>query len=103
MENQDHLETFVTKLLEEKGVLELVDEATRQELVTSMKQQLEEIINRNLIDELDDDSLAEFSTLIDQDATTEVINKFFVDKNIDTNRVTARSLQQFRDAYIKSS
>ena len=102
MHENSPVESFVTSLLEEKGVLDVVDEAVRQELVATLTHQLEEVINRNLLNELDDDQLIEFNDALDNNLNIDESSNFFYNKGIDVRRVVARSFQQFRDAYLRN-
>lgn len=102
MHENSPVESFVKSLLEEKGVLDVVDETVRQELVATLTHQLEKVINRNLLNELDDDQLIEFNHALDNNFNIDESSNFFYNKGIDVRRVVARSFQQFRDAYLRN-
>ena len=97
----DELDQFVEEMVTAKGLSGLTDEV-RQQLVSDMKHQLLDQINRALINELPEDRVAQFDTMLDDssiDATA--LQRFIVDAGVDVQKVTARTMLQFRDLYIR--
>lgn len=102
MEN-DPIKQFVTVLVKEKGIDQHVDGEILADIVKNMSQQLEEYLNRSLLEGLDEKQLADFEALIDKEATIDEINDFWYKCNINVQERTARAFQRFRDAYLGTS
>lgn len=101
--NGDELDQFVGGILDAKK-LSGIDQDVRAQLVTDLKQQLLDQINRALIDALSEDKLDEFNALLEDPTTTdETVQTFITTSGVDINRVTSKTMLQFRDLYLQSA
>ncbi len=96
----DAINQFVTALIREKGIDKTVDETVLAEIVSTMSDQLEEYINRALLEALNDDQIKAFGEIVNGENSVDEINNFFYNNNINTQEITVRSFQRFRDAYL---
>lgn len=97
----DELDQFVEEMLTAKELSGVTDEV-RAQLVRDMKKQLLDQINRALINALPDDKVAELSSMLDDNSVDESsLQQFIVDAGVDVRQVTARTMLQFRDLYIR--
>jgi hypothetical protein len=101
--NGDELDQFIGGILDAKK-LSGIDQDVRAQLVTDLKQQLLDQINRALIGALSEDKLDEFNTLLEDPKTTdETVQTFITTSGVDIDRVTAKTMLQFRDLYLQSA
>lgn len=99
MQNQE-LKNFVTKIIEDKK-LTGVEQDIIDKLTDELTSQLEESINRALINSLNDSQLQEFKTLVDG-GETQKISTFFTDKNLPVQTIVTEAMAKFRVAYLGS-
>lgn len=94
------LEKFIEQLLQEKGMPAGIDPEVRTQLVKDLTTKVEDLINRRMIDSLNDDQVVEFNHLLDSDPSAEAVHEF-VDKNVSNKEeVTAAALLEFRELYL---
>jgi hypothetical protein len=99
MQNQE-LRKFVTQIIEDKK-LTGVEQDIIDKLTDELTSQLEESINRALINSLNDVQLQEFNTLVDG-GETQKISTFFTDKNLPVQAIVTETMAKFRVAYLGS-
>lgn len=99
----DKLDEFVNEILEAKKLPQMSDEVKKQ-LIVDMRQGLLDQVNRALLAALPDDKTAEFDQLLDQpDISDEQVQQFIIDSGVDIQKVTARTMLQFRDQYLQTA
>ena len=97
----DQLDTFIAEIIEAKNLPGLTDEV-KSSLVEDMKSQLFDQVDRALLEELTDEQLDEFNERMEQDTSETVPHDFLVEHGVDIERVTARTMLEFRDLYLES-
>jgi len=97
----DQLDTFITEIIEEKNLPGLTDEV-RLSLIEDMKSQLFDQVDRALLEELTDDQLDAFNERMEQDTSETAPHDFLVEHGVDIEKVTARTMLQFRDLYLET-
>ncbi len=100
MENTDlNLKQFVENLIAEKKYPDL-----EQEVIDQMKEDLylriETLINVTIVNNLPDEKLEEFESLIDKQATPEETQKFMSDNIQDLPNLISETLLDFRKNYL---
>ncbi len=98
----DELDRFVAEILEAKKLSGL-DDNVRAQLVSDLKQQLLDQINRALIDALPDDKLDQFNVLLEDDSNSdEAVQQFIMDSGVDVRRITVQTMLTFRSLYLET-
>lgn len=96
------LDKFIEELLADKD-LSGVTEVARGYLVNDLKSRLIDQINRSLINELSEEKLEEFTSLLDSDQiTADQIQRFVSDCGVDVPKVVARTALAFRGLYLQT-
>lgn len=93
------LSAFVIKMMQDKGVTSLSDEE-RSRLRMSLQDKLEEQIERALIEMLSDERLVELDKKLDEGATDEEVEAFFLASGADANQVMTDAMKAFREAFM---
>lgn len=98
----DELDQFLSEVLEAKKLSGLNDDV-RAQLLSDLKQQLLDQINRALINALPEDSLDSFNELLDNPNTAdEEIQQFIMNSGVDIRRVTTETMLLFRGLYLQT-
>jgi hypothetical protein len=102
MGSDEALDKFVAEMLEDKDLSGVNDDAKKY-LIEDLKNRLMDQINRALINELSDDKLTEFNSMLDSESTTEEqVQQFVVNSGVDVNKVVAKTALAFRELYLQS-
>jgi DNA replication protein DnaD len=98
------IEQFVKQLLREKGLPQNLDEEVYNKLISDLSLRLENLINKRVIESLNDEQLGQFEQIIDNESDdTEKIQKF-IEKNVpEREQITTSALMEFRDLYLGNS
>lgn len=101
MEKQSQtLQTFVEKLVEEKGFFGLEDEVMDQ-IKADLLERVEDRINAAILEHMPADKMEEFEKVLDRE--NEIGIQKFCNENIaNLNEVVAEALMQFRSIYLNS-
>ena len=95
------LNVFVTRLIAEKGIdLDKMELAERNEMIRSMRAELDALIDRAMIASLSDDELAELERLIQNEASDEELDVFFANCQADYMKATEQAMMMFRDDFL---
>ncbi len=95
---QTNLQSFVDKLIAEKG-LEGLDPEVLDEVRTDLLSRVEDRINASLLANLPPDKLPEFNALLDE-GDAEKIQAFTSSSIPNVNEVVAEALMGFRATYL---
>lgn len=102
MGDEEALNKFVGEILADKDLSGMTDEA-KGYLIDGLKTRLMDQINRALIDELSEEKLAEFNTMLDNDSiTADQVQEFVAGSGVDVKQVVARAALVFRDLYLQT-
>jgi hypothetical protein len=93
------LDSFVSKLLEEKGLAD-VDKAVYKELHSDLMSRLEDIINATIVEKLPPSKLEEFEKLLDNGANSNQFQEFIKKHIPNIDAVLGTALITFRERYL---
>ncbi|MDO5480477.1 MAG: DUF5663 domain-containing protein [Candidatus Saccharibacteria bacterium] len=94
------IDEFIEDLLNKKG-LSGVDEEAKKDLITEMKTQLEEQLNRAAVQALPEEKAKELADLVDKpDFTTKEMAKFMQESGVDFNQIALETMQKFAKLYL---
>jgi len=96
--DQDSLDLFVEKLIEEKNYPELDEEVIAQ-MKSDLKDRAEEHINGAILAAMPPEKLEEFDKVLDA-ADADEIQKFCSENIQDSDQVAAMALINFRNSYL---
>jgi hypothetical protein len=96
---QPTLETFVEELISAKEFGEL-DAEVKDQLKSDLLGRLEDLINRDLIDELSEEKVSEFEKLLDGGANKDELSQFLSSNIENMEAVVTASLLKFRKSYL---
>lgn len=100
MNNQStNLETFIDKLIEEKG-LEYLDEETLEQIRKDLLGRLEDRINATILENMPPANLEEFEKKLDDEASNEEIQTYCAEKIPNLQEIIAAELLVFKQTYI---
>lgn len=98
--NQEEiLSAFVIKMIQDKGLGEMSDEE-RSRLRMNLQDKLQEQIEQALIGMLSDEQLAELDEKLDNGATDEEVEAFFLATGADANKAMTDAMKAFREAFL---
>lgn len=98
--NQDEiLSAFVIKMMQDKGLPDMSEE-TRSRLRMSLQDKLEEQIEQALVGMLSDEQLMELDRKLDEGATDEEVEAFFLNSGADANVAMTDAMKAFREAFM---
>lgn len=99
----DQLDTFIKEIIDTKQLPGITEEA-KVGLLEQMRERLLDMINRALINELPDEKLAEFTTLLDNESVDDSqVQQFIAQSGVDVEKVTAKTMLAFRSLYLQPS
>ncbi|HSW78626.1 MAG TPA: DUF5663 domain-containing protein [Candidatus Babeliales bacterium] len=94
------LNEFIEELLQQKQLPASLDPTVKQRLVQDLTTRLNDLINRRLLDAMDDKTLAEFNKMIEKEAEATELQEF-IDKNVpDKQQIVTAALLEFRQLYL---
>lgn len=93
------LDAYASQMLQEKGAL-TDDEQQNAAKLNQLRTQLDEVIDRAVIDALPEEKLPELEELLNRDASDAEIDKFFVNSGADFEGATKAALERFRLDYL---
>jgi hypothetical protein len=97
----EQLDTFIKDIIDAKQLPGITDEA-KSGLVEEMRDRLIELINRAMVESLPEDKVAGFSALLDVETTTsDDVQNYIVASGVDVEKVTAKTMLDFRDLYLQ--
>lgn len=95
------MEAYILQLLHDSGVPADLDEATQAQLVADLTARANDLINRRMIESLDDEQLAQFNDILDNHPDDAAAMTAFIDQNVpDKQEIAARALLEFRSLYL---
>lgn len=99
----NQLDAFIEEIIDKKNLPGVTEEA-KQWLIQDMETRLLDTINRALINELPEDKLEGFSSLMDnENITDEEVQKYLTDNGVDVVKTTTKTMLAFRDLYLQPS
>ena len=99
----DQLDQFIKDIIDAKNLPGITDEA-KAGLLEEMRDGLLDKINRALIEALPENKIDEFNQLLDTpDVSDEQVQAFIDQSGVDTQKVTAQTMIQFRSLYLQNS
>lgn len=99
--NQELIDKFIKDLLDAKN-LSGVDDEVRQQLEQDLKTRLLDQIDRAIIEALPEEKLSGFNALLDNNSTTQDVQKYIVECGVDMQKVTLETMLRFRALYLGS-
>ncbi len=93
------LDEFVSQMMREKGAI-TDNEQQNTELANQLKSQLDEVIDRAIIDALPEDKLPVLDDLLNRDASDTEIENFFVNAGADFEQAVQTAMEKFRAEYL---
>ncbi|HBO64675.1 TPA: hypothetical protein DD425_01810 [Candidatus Saccharibacteria bacterium] len=99
----DQLDQFIKDIIDAKKLPGITDEA-KAGLLEEMRDGLLDKINRALIEALPEEKVNEFNQLLDTpDVSDEQVQLFIEQSGVDTQKVTAQAMLEFRNLYLQGS
>lgn len=92
---------FIEQILAQTGTDQGLDEATREELIVQMLQQLTEMVNAEVISTLNTHQMRQLEHLLDTNQEGH-IDKFLDSQGISRQEVVARVMRRFQLEYLGS-
>ncbi len=93
---------FIDQMMLERNLL-TGDQQQNQQLRAELSAQLDQAIQRSVLEALPDEKLAELSQMLDRgDISDDEIEKFFDDAGVDYTQAVARAIEDFRANYINT-
>lgn len=100
LSDDEVLSVYMESLLIEKGLTDLDDE-TRDNMISEMKERAVDLINYSIIEALPEDKAEELSNRIEQGEDGEALmNAAIEEAGIDTGKITDDALAKFRELYL---
>jgi hypothetical protein len=97
------MEQFIQQLMTDQGINGDIDADVRQEIAAELTEQLTSMINRTLIDAMDDAAVTEFEQLIDAEQPDQAALNTFVKNHVPNHdEIVAATLIEFRASYLGS-
>lgn len=101
MTTGDELDQFVEEMLTASEFSD-VSENVHAQLVSDLKEELVNQINRALINALPDDKIDQLNALLDDENVNNAqIEQLIADSGVDTKDVAMKTMLRFRDSYIQ--
>jgi hypothetical protein len=98
----DKLDEFIAQIIDAKQLPGLTEEV-RTDLIADLRKQLLNMIDRALVESLSDEDIDAFTEYMEQaDLPDDAAERFLADHGVDVEKVTARVMLQFRDAYLQT-
>jgi len=93
---------FVDEIIAAKNLPGLDDDQVRQYVKEDLSERLLDQIDRALLSALPEDRALELDKMLDDDGITpEAVQQFIVDSGVDVPKITALTMVQFRDLYLR--
>lgn len=96
------LDAYIAEMLQEKGLAQ-GNEQQRAELASLMRDQLDDLIDRTIIDALPEEKYPELEALLDRDAADEEIERFFDNAGVDFEKAVQVALEQYRANFLNDN
>lgn len=93
------LEAYAAEMLQAKGVTR-DDEQRWSALIEELCGQLNEVMDRAIIEAVPEEKYAELDALLDRDASDEEIERFFDNAGVDFEQAAQAALEQYRTDYL---
>lgn len=95
------LEEYVKQLLKEKGLPDNLEPAVHEQLVKDLTLRLTNLINKRLVEAMNDEQLKQFETLMDsQPDNPEALQQYIEENVANKQQVTSAALLEFRQLYL---
>lgn len=101
LDNSPSIQTFIDGIIEEKG-MESLDPEVLTQLKQDLSSRVEDRINAAIVDSLPDHKRAEFSSLLDQSPSEDIIQSFLKSNISNFEALVAAELVKFREIYLAS-
>lgn len=101
-EQEQVLEAFVRQMVADKGLLE-EDQKQNGKIQQELMAQLDEVMDRSLIDALPEEKLAELDQMLDAGATDDEITNFFDTAGVDFEAAMRGAMEEFRKQYLEEN
>ena len=87
------MEEFIRQLLQDKGVPADVEPEVKEQLVRDLTSRVTDMVNRRMIDSLNDTDLAEFEKMIDENPDDVLSLQHFIEQHVpEKEALTAAAL-----------
>lgn len=101
--NSEELDRFVRDMLADKDLPGLSDDEIREQVITDLKEQLLDQIDRAIVEAIPDDKIDDFNSLLDnEDTSDDSLREYIAQSGVDVDRVTIDTMTRFRDLYLTS-
>jgi len=95
------MEQFITQLLQDQGIPADLDVEVRQQLVSELTSRAADFVNQRLIQNMSDEALPHFESLLDEDPVDAQRIQEFIATNVpDKEKIAANALLEFRILYL---
>lgn len=101
-EQEQVMEAFVHQMVADKGLLE-EDQKQNGKIQQELRTQLDEVMDRSLIDALPEEKLAELDKMLDAGATDDEIENFFDTAGVDFEAAMRGTMEEFRRQYLEGN
>lgn len=98
------IEQFVKQLLEQKQLPENLEPEVYDKLVSDLTTRVGDLINKRIIESLNDEQLTKFEQIIDNNPEDVEGAQKFIEENVQNKeQITTAALMEFRDLYLGTS
>lgn len=98
----EELNNFIAGILDAKQYADL-DSDIKNQMASDLKKELLEQIDRAVINELPDDKLQAFNTLLDDsNVSPATLQEFITNSGVDVKSVAIRTMLAFRELYVEN-
>ncbi len=95
------MEEYVQQLLRDAGVPENTDSAVRQQLVSDLLQRAADMVNKRLIESMDEPTVDRLNALLDSAPDDPKVFEDFITQNVPNKEtIAATALVEFRALYL---
>lgn len=101
-EQEQVMEAFVHQMVADKGLLE-EDQKQNGKIQQELRTQLDEVMDRSLIDALPEEKLVELDKMLDAGATDDEIENFFDTAGVDFEAAMRGAMEEFRRQYLEGN
>ncbi len=101
-EQEQVMEAFVHQMVADKGLLE-EDQKQNGKIQQELRVQLDEVMDRSLIDALPEEKLVELDKMLDAGATDDEIENFFDTAGVDFEAAMRGAMEEFRRQYLEGN
>ena len=98
------LQQFIEDLLKEQGMPEDITEDVRQRMVQNLTERANDLINKRLIEAMNDDQVEQLNQLLDSEPhNPQAVQDFTAQHLPNKDQIAAAALAEFRELYLGHS